>query len=318
MKHHQQILLGLLIVQIVLAAVAFWPKSAATSEGKPIFVDFKTDDVVALTITDEQDARINLRKVDGAWVLPDAGDYSAQATKITPVLEKLAKLNTASLVTRTDTSHKALRVAGDDFVRRIDVEMADGTTHTVYLGSAPRYTATHFRVAGQVETYLTTDFSTWDLNTAVASWIDTAYVTIDANTLTEIILENANGTFTLVKSGEEWLLAELAEGDVIAPGKVNDVVGKVTRVTMQHPLGTAEESAYGFDAPGATVTLKTGDGGVYTLRVGAQLSGETNYIVKSSESAYYVAVAEFGVKPLIENAYADFIQEPTPTPAPAP
>jgi hypothetical protein len=318
MKRHQQILAGLLIIQIVLAAITFWPKSAATSGGKPVFVDLSTDDVVALAITDDLDTRISLRKVDGEWVLPDAGNYPAQAAKITPVLEKLAKLNTGNLVTRTDTSHKALQVAGDDFVRRIDVEIADGTTATVYLGSAPRYTATHFRVYGQVETYLTTDFSTWDLNTSAASWIDTAYVTIDAATLTEIVLENANGAFTLVKSGEEWLLAELADGDVIAPGKVNDVVSKVTRVTMQRPLGTEEESAYGFSAPAATVTLKTGDGGVYTLRIGGQLAGETNYIVKSSESAYYVVVAEFNVKPLVENAYADFIQEPTPTPAPAP
>ena len=141
-----------------------------------------------------------------------------------------------TLVTRTDASHKALQVAGDDYLRRIDVEMADGTTTTIYLGSAPRYTATYFRVYGQVETYLTTELSTWELNTAVASWIDTAYVSVDAATLTEIVLENADGTFTLVKSGEEWLLAELAEGDVIAAGKANDVVSKVTRVTMQPSL----------------------------------------------------------------------------------
>lgn len=318
MKRHQQILAGFLIVQIVLAVFTFWPRSAATGEGDPVLADFNTDDVVALTLTDDLDTRISLRKVAGEWVLPDAGSYPAQATKITPVLDKLAKLATGNLVTRTDTSHKALQVAGDDFVRRIDVEMADGTTYTIYLGSAPRYTATHFRLAGQAETYLTTEISTWDLTTSAASWIDTSYVSVDATTLTEVVLENANGVFTLVKSGEEWLLSDLAEGDILAPGKVNDIVSKATSVTMQRPLGTAEESLYGFDTPSATVTLKTGDGSIYTLRVGAKLAGETSYIVKSSESPYYVVVTEYNVKPLVENAYTDFIQEPTPTPAPAP
>ena len=87
---------------------------------------------------------------------------------------------------------------------------------------------------------------------------------------------------------------------------------------MQEPLGSTDEAAYGFDAPRATITLKTADGGVSTLHVGGQLAGGTNYIIKSSESAYYVVVAEFSVKSLVENAYEDFVQQPTPTPAPEP
>lgn len=318
MKRYQQILAGLLIVQIIVAVVTFWPKPAVTAEGEPVFPDLKSEDIVALTITDDQDKTISLRNVDGAWVLPDAGNYPAQASKVTPVLEKITKLNTGNLVARTEVSQKPLRVTGDDYLRRVDFETADGATHTVYLGTAPRYTATHFRVAGQVETYLTSELSTWELNTTASGWIDPTYVTIDKTTLSEIVLENANGTFTLVKNGDTWTLADLAEGDVVAQGKVDDVVNKATQITMQEPLGTTEEAAYGFDAPRATVTLKTADGGVTTLRVGGQLAETKNYIVKSSESPYYVVVAEFSVKSLVEDAYADFIQQPTPTPTPAP
>ena len=318
MKRYQQILAGLLVVQIILGAITFWPKSAATSEGDPVFPDLATEDVVALTITDDQGKTISLRKVDAAWVLPDAGDFPAQESKITPVLEKITKLNTANLVARTDVSQKPLRVTGDDYLRRVDFETVDGATHTLYLGTAPRYTATHFRVAGQVETYLTTELSTWELNTAASVWIDTVYVTIDKTTLSEIVLENANGTFTLVNSDDNWTLADLVEGDVIAQGKVEDVVNKATQITMQEPLGTADEAAYGFDAPRATVTLKATDGSVTTLRVGGQFADTSNYIVKSSSSPYYVAVAEFSVKSLVEDTYEDFVQQPTPTPAPAP
>ncbi len=317
MKRHQQILAGVLILQIILGVITFWPKAAATGGGEVVFADVKVEDITALTITDEQGASIVMRKVGDAWVLPDAGDYPVQASKVTPILEKLTKLNTASLVTRTEASHKQLQVANDDFVRRVEFETADGKTHMVYLGSAPRYTATHFRVVGQTETYLTTEMSTWELYTAPASWVDPVYVKLDATTLTEIVLENANGTFTLVKSGDAWTLADLAGDEIIAAGKVNDVVSKATSVTMQRPLGVTEEASYGLAAPTAVVTLKNADGGVYTLHVGAKFDG-TNYAVKSSESPYYVAVAEFNVKSLVENTRASFMQEPTPTPAPQP
>ncbi|HOU13114.1 MAG TPA: DUF4340 domain-containing protein [Anaerolineae bacterium] len=317
MKRHQQILAGVLILQIILGVITFWPRSAATGSSKPVFAELKAEDITALTITDDQGVSITMRKSGDGWVLPNAGDYPVQASKITPILEKLTKLNTASLVTRTEASYKQLKVSNDDFVRRIDFETADGKTYMLYLGSAPRYTATHFRVVGQTETYLTTELSTWQLYTAPASWVDTAYAKIDAATLTEIVLENANGAFTLVKSGDAWTLADLAEGEVVAAGKINDVVSKATNVMMQRPLGTTEEASYGLGAPTAVVTLKNADGGTYTLRVGAKFDG-TNYAVKSSESSYYVAVTEYNVKPLVENTRASFLQEPTPTPTPQP
>ena len=171
MKRHQQILAGVLILQIILGVITFWPRSAATGSSKPVFAELKAEDITALTITDDQGVSITMRKSGDGWVLPNAGDYPVQASKITPILEKLTKLNTASLVTRTEASYKQLKVSNDDFVRRIDFETADGKTYMLYLGSAPRYTATHFRVVGQTETYLTTELSTWQLYTAPASWV---------------------------------------------------------------------------------------------------------------------------------------------------
>jgi hypothetical protein len=317
MKRHQQILAGILIVQIILGVITFWPRSGAAGATQPVFPDLDVADIVTLTITDDQGAHIILNRSGENWGLAEAGDYPAKADTITPILDKFTQLDTATLVARTESSHKALQVADDDFVRRIDIGMKDGTTHTLYLGSSPRYTATHFRVAGQDETYLTAALSSWELNTAATSWVDTTYRTLDAATVTEVTLQNANGTFKLVKSGEEWTLADLAGDEVIASGKTSDIVTKATRVSLQRPLGLTEDTSYGLDSPAAIVTLKMEDGSVYTLRVGAKFDG-SNYAVKASESPYYVAVTEYNVKTLIENDRAAFMQEPTPTPTPQP
>jgi len=331
MKRHNQILASILVIQIVLGVVVFWPKSAATG-GEPLFPDLEAGDIVSLTITDADGNGIALAQLPspevgrgaggegrGDWVLPDADDYPAKADKITPLLEKIAGLTTGRLVTRTDASHKRLQVAPDDFASRIKFETADGTKHALYLGSSPSYGATHFRLDGQSETYLTSDVSTWDANTSAASWIDTSYVSLDKERLTRVTLENGNGTFVFTRDDAgEWTLAGLEAGEELASGKVTTLVNRATSVTLLRPLGTEEDAAYGLDDPLATVTLEIDDETV-TLQVGAQDADDRSYIVKSSASPYYVRVAEHNVKPLVGNRRDDFLELPsTPTPEPTP
>lgn len=331
MKRHNQILAGILVIQIVLSVFVFWPKSAATAESKPLFPDLESGDIVALTITDADDNSITLRQSAGngsaelakAWVLPDADDYPAQTDKITPLLTKIVDLTTGRLVTRTDASHKRLQVAPDNFERRIDFETAGGVKHTLYLGSSPRYGATHFRVDGQSETYLTNELFTWETKADAASWIDTAYLSVTQDDIAKLTLENANGTFTFTKDdegnastelGEVWTMAGLAADETLNETEVTARVRQAASVNMIRPLGKEEKAAYGMDEPNAVVTLETSDKTI-TLRVGAKDAADNSYVVISSESPYYVRVSEYSVKSFVENTRDDFLQlPPTPTP----
>jgi hypothetical protein len=310
MKRHQQILAGILVLQIIFGVITFWPRSGSVRAAQPVFPELDVANIVTLTITDERGERIVLRRSGDNWGLAEAGDYPARASSITPLLDKFTQLDTATLVARTPGSHKALQVAEDDFVRRLDIGMKDDTTYTVYVGSSPRYTAAHFRVAGQDETYLTAALSSWELNTTATAWVDTAYRTIDVETVTEVTLQNANGFFKFVKTEENtWTLADLETAEVVAPAKTADIVSKATRISLQRPLGLVKEAGYGLDEPAAIVALTLADGSIHTLRVGAQIDG-ANYAVKASEQPYYVAVAEFNVQPLIENDRAAFMEQP--------
>lgn len=320
MKRHNQILVGILVIQIILSAVVFWPKSATTGEGELIFPDLKAGDIIALTIVDADDNRIVLRRVAGNWVLPAADDYPALSDKITSLLDKIVGLNTSRLVTRTDASHKRLQVASDDFVRRIDFEMADGTICILYLGSSPRYGATHFRVDGRSETYLTGDISAWETNATAASWIDTVYLNVPQTDITKMTLENANGQLTLMKedtnneAGGHWTIAGLAVEETLDEAKVTALIQQAASIHMLRPLGKEEKAAYEMDKPNAVVTLETDDKTII-LRVGAKDPDDNSYVVISSESPYYVRVSEFSVKDLVEQMRDDLLQTPaTPTP----
>ena len=320
MKRHNQILASVLLIQIILSVIVFWPKATSAVESEPLFPDLEADTIIALTITDADGNSTALRKITGDWVLPDADGYPAQADNVNPVLEKIVALTTGRLVTRTDASHKQLQVAPGSFVRRIDLETADGTTYMLYLGSSPRYGATHFRVDGQSETYLSNDISTWETNATADSWIDTAYVDVPQADVAKMTLENGNGTFVFTRDeasedgDNNWTMEGLTAGETLAKTEVSAAVRQAASVKMTSPLGKEEKAAYGMDEPNAVVTLET-EGQTIVLRVGAQDPDDNSYVAISSESPYYVRVSEFGVKSLVENGRDDFLElPPTPTP----
>lgn len=324
MKRHNLILTIILAVQIILSVVVFWPRAAATG-GTPLIANLKVDDIAALIITDDQGNTIALRRGSGGeWGLPGADDYPADADKVTPLLEKIVQIKIDQPVTRTDASHGQLQVAGDDFMRRILIETTAGTGYTLYLGTSPQYGATHVRLDGQDEAYLTSELSAWDVSATASSWIDTTYFVLEQNELAQVTLENANGTFTFVNTlvdvpSEEqdvpdWTLVGIGADEQLADSEIKTTIGKGTWVTMIEPLGTEEQADYGLTEPLATVEIQKGDGAVTILYVGAQDPVDKSYVVKVTESPYYARVADYNITPLVDRVRDDFIAQPTPTP----
>lgn len=314
-KRHHQILAGILVAQIVLSVVVFWPRPSTAGQREPLFPDLEAGDVTALTIEDAEGNVVKLEKATGEWVLPEADDYPAKADDVESVVEKLVALSTGRLVTSSDTSHRRLQVSPDEFARRISFETGEGAEHIVYLGYSPQYGSVHFRLEGQDETYLTNELSTYDVNATAAAWIDPTYQTAAQEDVNRMTLENANGTFVFEKEGEDtWTMADLSADETLDQTQVTALLRRATSVRMIEPLGTEELPPYGMEDPNALVTLETVEKTV-TLRVGAKDPDDASYVVKSSESDYYVAVAETSVTALVENGRDAFLKEPsTPTP----
>lgn len=315
MNRQQTILTAVLVIQILLIGVVFWPRQTATGAGEPIFPDLKTEDIVALTVTDPDGNQIELRKQAEGWVLPEADGFPAEEEKIAPVLEQLTSLTSSRLVTRTPASHKRLQVAADDFVRRIDFETSDGAQHAVFLGSAPQYGATHFRVEGQDETFLSADFSTWDTRAEAAAWIDTTFVDLGETEVQRMTLDNASGSLTFIRDEDDnWTLEGLGADETLDQTKVNGAVRRAASITMESPLGTEEHPEYGMDQPSALVELETAEDTI-TIHVGALDREDESYVVSSSVSPHYVQVASYSVQDLVEKDREGFLQlPPTPTP----
>lgn len=323
MNRTNRVLVVVLAVQIVLVAVAFWPRSASVAGDGDLFAGLETEQIMQLTISDATGEQIKLAQEMGKWVLPEADNYPCMENKVPQFLEKIVALKTNRLVTQTPASHKRLRVADDDFERRIELELADGTIHSLYLGSSPSYGVSHVRVVGRDEVYLAS-LSASDAGVNASNWVDTLYFSLTQDQIVAMILENNNGRFEFEKDDAgTWTMKDLATDETLNQNNVKSLASRVSSLRMLRPLGKTEQDDYGLKEPHAVVTVETrddeGNTKTYTIRVGAKSDEDSSYVVISSESPYYVRVSEYTVKDFVERTRDDFLElPPTPTPEPTP
>ncbi len=316
MKKNIQILGILLILQIALTAVVFLPRSSAASEsGEPLLPDLSADEIQQIFIEDGDGDTITLVRSEDGWVLPDKDDYPVLSDSVDTLLDGLLAIDTSRLITNTVSSHRRLKVAVDEFERKIVLSSATATLRTIYIGSAPNFGSVHVRLEGDVDTYLTDDIAAHQANADAASWVDTTYISLSRDEVQAIRLKNANGTFEFEKDEEgNWNLVGLAEGEKLNASAMSTLETRATSVYMTEPLGLEDKAAFGLAEPLATLVIQTEEKTI-TLHVGAYDEESSSYVVSSSESPYYVRVSDFTAQPLVENTRDDFVQLlPTATP----
>jgi len=314
------ILLAALVLQIALIAVAFWPRQATSANaGKPLIAGLTADQLVGVTVRDMDGNEIHIAKKGDQWVLPAADDFVVTPAKGSEFANKLVALNANRLVTQTETSLKRLKVADDDYLRTLEIELADGTKRLLYVGTSPSWSVTHVRIAGEKEVYLVSGLTISDVDTAASSWIDTKLLAVEADNVTAVTVENANGKLELTRGEDgKWLLKGMAAGEILDDSKVATLVNRVASIYIQRPLGTQPKPEYGLDKPSATVTVQTkdkdGKAGSYTLQVGAKGADGTSYTLLASQSPYYVQVADYAAAEMVTWGLKDMYAAPTPTP----
>jgi hypothetical protein len=330
MNKLNRILIVILVLQLGLAAVILWPRQATIEEGQSLFPDLEANRVTRVTITGADGSRIEMAKDGADWVMPEADDYPVQGHTVSSMLAKIADLQTGQALTETSGSHERLGVADDGFERQVEIELDDGTLHTLYVGTSPTFGATHVRAAEQDEVYLTSDLSVSDVGVLPTDWTDRTYLSVPQDQVMRLSLDNPNGEFTFVRlvSGGEmgpaqelWSMADLASDETLNDSAIQTLLSRASSVNLLQPLGTEEKAEYGMDSPTAVVTLRTQSDDeetrTYTLHVGAQDPEDNSYVVISSESPYYVRVSESAVQRFVEAVREDFLELP-PTPEATP
>jgi len=287
-----------------------------------LFGELEAAQVSGIRITDAEGTQLQIAKQAGDWVLASGGNYPVKGDAVSEFLDKLVAMTNSRRVTETASSHKQLMVADDDFNRLVEFSLEDGAQHSFYVGSALSYGTAHVRVAGENETYLISDLTLSDVAVNASAWVDTIYFSVPGEEITAVTIENPQGVFAFTKDeAGDWSLASFPEGETPNDNTINYVYSRVDDIRLLSPLGTVPVPEYGIDPPAATVTVQQqdaeGNASTHIFYVGAQDPDDNTWVVKSTESPYYVRVSQYTAEDLVNWSMEDFIAQPTPTPAPA-
>jgi len=236
MNRLQQILLGLFIVQIILAVVVFIPRGGAAQQVEPLLSNFKADDTVKISIDDYDKNHVDLIKEGSAWefMLGSGDTYPTQGEEAQNLLSALEKVKTNRMVTRTQTSHKQLKVSDTDFVRYVTLETKDGTKFTFYIGTSPGNNTSHVRLAGKNEVYLAS-LDSMAFGATANTWVDTTYLSVGAETISAVTLKNEHGTLEFTKDASGmWKLKGIGDKD-LDENKVSTLINRLSNVRMTTP-----------------------------------------------------------------------------------
>lgn len=356
MNRRNQVLAVVLAIQLVLALVLFFPRSSGESsdQGSALLGGFKPGSVVELTVHDADGNEVRLTRAGEAdWVVPAFGDYPVDASKVRTLLLKLEGLRANRLIARNESSHARLKVAGDEYERLIELKRDDGQTDRLYLGSTAGGSDTHMRANDSDRVYLVGGLGSWEVPATVGGWIDTLYFSVVTDNVTMIQVENASGVFQFQKVDGAWTLTGLEADEIFNADSVTPLLNRLAALRMVEPIGKEAQDDSGMDAPQAVITLTVQEQvtvepdaasqpevglppalgtpdttpspvptpsvetveKTYTLTIGATLEDGT-YVLKSSESEYYVRLAAATAETFTNLARDGLLVVPTPTPEP--
>lgn len=313
MNRRNWILLVVLVIQAGLIGWLYWPKPAATAAG-PLLPALSADQITGVTIEDNTN-RVDLAQVDGQWVLADRGNYPVTALAVSEFISDVLTIDTSRLVATSPASHARLQVSDADFVRRITLHTREGDGQVIYLGTSPNAGTVHVRAGDGSNVYLADGALSGAARTDLAGWIDTTYVSLDPAAVQQVTITNGFGSMELARGDDgAWSLAGLNAGETLDQAALQTLSSRIANISLTQPLGVQAAAEYGMDTPSALVTavISTTAAGpkTVTLTLGAHDEASDSYVAKSSESDYFVRVAGFQVRDLVDAVRSNFVAAP--------
>jgi len=309
-----KLLAGLLLLQVGFVALAWWPEDRSALAPRSL-LEIEREEIVGLRIAlkpaegREADA-LQLARGDEGWTLASAGGYPASPEKIDELLDKLVGLEVQSPIATRSENHNALKVGEKEYGRRVEIETASGSVELVIGAAASN--SIHVRLADASEVYLARGLSEWSLRDTARTYYEADYVQADVSALTQLVVQNQNGTLSFVREGGAWRLEEAPEGGVLDQEEIESFLATVTEVRIAEPVGRELEPEYGLGAEASGVRVdwaleaenQSVAGG---YRLGASVESQT--YVKAADHPFVVKAADSGLEKLREAKLADFIED---------
>jgi Domain of unknown function (DUF4340) len=200
---------------------------------------------------------VDLVKKGENWTLASHFNYPVDAQRVSELLDKVEAMRSRAPIASGKARQKQLEVADDSYQRKV-VVTTGGKDVTFYLGASSGQRQTSVRLSGSDEIHGVTGLTAQGVGARASSWVDTAYVDVQAERLASFDVVNESGSFHFEKSDDAWQPS--VGGQAVTPpsgmelnkGEIQKLVSRATKIHLSQPADPKRT----IDKPLATVTLR--------------------------------------------------------------
>ncbi|HKJ88702.1 MAG TPA: DUF4340 domain-containing protein, partial [Gammaproteobacteria bacterium] len=227
-----------------------------------------------------------------AWLLPGLYKAPADEKKVESLLHKLAALKEGLAVATTKGAAKRFKVGKDNFERHIILKAGDRTVADFFLGTSPEFRMVHARVHDRPEV-VSVKLSTYEVEAQPDRWLDHQLAAVGREKINTLTM----GDISLVRKDPSWSLAGLAPDQKLDPDQVNDLLEKVSTLTVDGVVDPAAGQELFKKKPALTIAMTLTDHSkrTYTFAKGTK---KDDYLLKSSARHQLFKVGSYEVKEL--------------------
>jgi hypothetical protein len=250
--------------------------------------DLKKIDKIALTkpAGDAGTAvEVELTRTGEDWKLTKPIEATANQANVKSLLDNLKSLKATELIDGTKASYGKFGVSDDKALHAV-FSKSNGVALDLYFGdSGGRGQMT--RVAGKDGVYASKGYSSFLYSRDVKGWRDMAILKFEDTDVTNVNIDNANGSFAFVYDKGKTTKNEFkpAKGGSSEPIKNYDESKLVDLLRAYKALNADNfadkgktEADVGLDKPVATIQFTLKDGAKRQVRVGATAEGSSHWV----------------------------------------
>ena len=215
--------------------------------GTPLFPEMRAiaNDIDHVAVTRAGDTLV-IEKLDGAWVVPDRGNYAANTAIITEILLAMTEAAVVEPKTANPELHDRLGVDTPDAETSKGAAVAataGEATFELIFGNVAQQDFRYARVAGEDQSWLIDQNP--DIPTEPGEWLDTDIVDIDSNRIRSVSIEHPDGDVIAISKEAEadinFTVANIPEGRELSYSTVaNGIAGALNDLDLDDVRSRSE------------------------------------------------------------------------------
>lgn len=305
--------IGGLLVAVIVAGIAFTIHETEVRDAKkhPAMFDFAAKDVDAIAIEGPSGERLTLRRSGDGWILPDLGDFPADAREVDDVLARLLQVERHLPVGSDPQALAGFKLADDNFERRLTLSGGGETLATVYIGTPEGPRQVHLRLAGEDSGY-SVHFGLYDASVDYDDWFDRGFLQVPKEDIAAIEVSGLRLVTDAAVAGG-WRLdpapAPGGDGPALDEKAADRLAGLLAELRVESFRADETKPDYALDMPQLTLTMTRRDGTSVTYLLGRG-DLQKDFSLKVSTRPEHFRLSIYAATKLIHAAERDALLPP--------